>query len=213
MAIDREFEGIDAYSLADGARRRSVGAVIAQLRPQTGATAFIGRALTARIHYEPNRHIPVKDYGSAAIVDRAGPGDVVVIDGGGLPLTTLGDMAAASLQRRGAAAVVVNANVRDVESMVQDLPVFAIDVGITSFAGHAYVTGIGEPVTVGGVRIATGDLMAGCRGGVVVVPWDERAAVLEETRAIIAADRIRLEGILRGESHAAMWARTKSNDQ
>src|SRR4051812_42011560 len=112
-----EFQGVDAYALADGARRAQVGGIVAALRPQTRASAFIGRALTARIRYEPNRAIPVKNYGSAALVDRTGPGDVVVIDGGALPFTTLGSMAVASIKRRGAVAAVINANVRDVEDM------------------------------------------------------------------------------------------------
>ena len=206
------FASIDAYTLGDGVRRAGTGGILHGLRPQVGATRFIGRALTARIRHEPHRDIAVRDYGGAALRDRAQPGDVVVLDGGGLPLTAMGALAYAVLSRHKAAAAVVNACVRDLEQMedmATGLPVFALGAGITSVAGHGYITDIGEPVHIDGIRIATGDLLAGCRGGIVVIPWADRGAVLKVAQAIIESDNLVMQGIERGESMDSLWNKYK----
>src|SRR5262249_24329478 len=128
------FKTIDAYTLGDAARRQGVGGAIHKLTPQTQATRFVGRALTARIAVEPNRQSSVGNYGAGALPDRVPPGDVVVLDGGGLFMSALGDLAALIIQRRGGAAAVVNAAVRDVEDIDPAFPMFALGVAISSMA-------------------------------------------------------------------------------
>ena len=207
------FSDIDAYTLADAARRRGVGGVIHALKPQTARSRFVGRALTARVRYEPNRDIPLKDYGAGPLLDRAGAGDVLVLDGGGLFLTMLGDLAVARLARCGAAAAVVNGCVRDVEEMEEDdLPVFAIATAITTIAGHGYVADIGEPLNIQGVRISSGDLVAGCRGGIVAVEWSERVDVHQEALRILESDRRVMAGIRDGKSVGDLWQQHKNLD-
>jgi 4-hydroxy-4-methyl-2-oxoglutarate aldolase len=205
------FKELDAYTLADGARRHGTGGVIHALKPQTGATTFVGRAVTARVIHEPNREIPVRDYGGWQAREKMGPGDVLVLDGGGLPLTVMGALAVATLVQRGATAAVVNACVRDVEMMEQTFPVFAVGTAISTVAGHGYVTDVGDPVYIQGTRVTTGDLVAGCRGGVVVVPWDDREGVLQETLRIVESDRRVMAGIMQGEALGQIWVKHKAD--
>lgn len=203
----------DAYTLGDAARRAGTGGVLRQLLPQTGRTQFVGRALTARIHHEQHRSIPLKDYGGAQLREQAQPGDVVLIDGGGLMLSAMGDLAFANLVRRGAAAAVVNACVRDVEQLEAlqlPLPVFALGVAIASVAGAARIVDVGAPIYLSGMRIETGDLVAGCRGGIVAIPWADRDAVLAQAELILDSDRRVREGIERGESMTQLWAQHKA---
>lgn len=206
------FRNIDAYTLGDAARRAGTGAVLHQLKPQTAHTTFVGRALTARIHHEPHKHIPLNGYGSAQMRAHVRPGDVVVIDGGGLMLTAMGELAFADLVSRGAAAAVVNACVRDLEQAANlglELPVFSVGVAITSAGGTSRIIDIGAPVYLSGVRIETGDLVAGCRGGLVIVPWTERAAVLDQALQITRSDQLVRDGLQRGESMTQLWQQYK----
>ena len=207
------FHGIDAYTLGDAARRAGTGAVLHLFKPVAGPSHFVGRALTARIQYEPHRQIPLKDYGGAQLREQAGPGDVVVLDGSGLMLSAMGEIAFADLQARGAAAALVYGCVRDVEQHRElglVLPVFAAGVALASVAGNARIVEVGQPIYPGGVRIATGDLIAGCSGGVAVVPWDDREAVLEQAHRITESDRLVREGLRRGESSARLWEQHKA---
>ena len=201
---------IDAYTLADAARRHGAGGVVHSLKPQTNAIRFVGRALTARIEYDPNREIPLGQYGAAALLDRVSPDDVVVLDGGGRYLSALGDLAAALIERRGGVAAVVNAGVRDAENIDPGFPMFAIGVAISSIARHGFITGVGEPVTIEGVRISTGDILSGCRGGVVVVPWDKRQAVHESALELLESDRRIRKGLEAGVSMSDLWSQHKA---
>lgn len=203
----------DGYTLGDSARRARTGGILTGLLPQTGRSAFVGRALTARIHYEPHRDIPLKDYGGAQLREQARPGDVIVLDGGGLLMSAMGELAFAHLVRQGAQGVVLNGCVRDVEQLEQmdlALPVFALGTAIQTVAGHARILDVGATVYIQGIRIDAGDLVAGCRGGVVVVPWADRAAVLEQAQLVGESDRRVREGIARGESMSRLWTDHKN---
>lgn len=207
------FRSIDAYTLGDGARRAGTGGILHSLKPMTSRSAFVGRALTARICHEQHKQIPLKDYGAAQMRERVQPGDVLIVDGGGLMLSMMGDLAFSNLVLRGAAGAVVNGGVRDVEQLDEQqlpLPVFALGAAITTVAGNARVVDVGEPIYLSGVRIATGDLVAGCKGGLVIVPWADRLAVLEQAQMIQRSDTQVRAGLQRGESMSQLWQAHKS---
>jgi regulator of RNase E activity RraA len=208
--LDPRFLSLDAYTIADAARRRGMGGVIHSLTPQNDASRFVGRALTARVQLEPHKDVPLSQYGAGAFLDRVSEGDVVFLDGGGHFLSALGDLAATIIQRRGGVAAVVNAAVRDIEDINPQFPMFAVGVAISSIAAHGFVTGIGEPVFIAGVRIDTGDLVAGCRGGIVTVPWSDRDAVLQEALALVESDRLVRAGLERGETMGELWQKHKA---
>jgi regulator of RNase E activity RraA len=201
----------DAYTLADAARRLGVGGVVTRLKPQTRASQFHGRALTARVRHTPHTPVPLADYGIAELLERIGPGDVMVLDMGGLQFTGMGDIVATYLARQGVMAAVVNGLIRDAEEIEETgLPVFSLGVGIGTIAGRGMIEGIGEPVWLDGIRFGTGDMVAGCRGGVVcVAPQDERA-VLAVAAEIQASDRSVVDALVRGEPATQIWKRHKS---
>lgn len=183
------FARLDAYTVSDAARRVGVGGVIDGLRPETLSTEFVGRARTSQLRFEPNGSVPMGDYGGAAFFDSIHSGEVGILDGGGLQLTALGDLAIAMAKMRGAVGVVVNARIRDAEAIeALQLPVFAAGTGLTSAAGKGYITGLGEPVIIESVRIEVGDLVMGCRGGIVVVPWQFARQVLVDAERQAASD-------------------------
>lgn len=203
----------DGYTLGDAARRAGTGAILRHLQPQTPGSVFVGRALPAKIQFEPHKQIPLSEYGSARLRDLVEPCDVIVLDGGGLMLSAMGELAYRNLVKKGAAGAVLNACVRDAEQIAAmgfAMPVFALGTAIETVAGRARVIEIGEPVYIQGVRVARGDLLAGCRGGVVAVPWADVDAVRREALAIAASDAQVAAGIERGESMAEIWQKYKS---
>jgi 4-hydroxy-4-methyl-2-oxoglutarate aldolase len=124
----------------------------------------------------------------------------------------MGELAFAHLVRRGAVGVVLNGCVRDVEQLEGlDLPlaVFALGTAISTVAGFARIIDVGSTVYIGGIRIETGDLVAGCRGGVVAAPWADRARILAQAREIGESDRQVRDGMARGESMTQLWTKHK----
>ncbi|BCM81688.1 MULTISPECIES: RraA family protein [Methylobacterium] len=142
-----------------------------RLRPMHGGGVLCGVALTVRTR--PGDNLMVH-----AALNRAKPGDVLVIDAGGdLTNALMGELMLGHAQQIGVAGVVLNGAVRDLGWIrANTLPVFA--AGVTHRG--PYKDGPGEmnvPVALDGMVIAPGDLVVGDDDGVVCVPFDQVEAV------------------------------------
>ena len=95
-----------------------------------------------------------------------------------------GDRVIGMMKNCGAAGFVTDGLVRDHEGIVPvGLPV--ICAGMSPNSPYAKGPGVvGEPVVVGGVTIATGDVIVADRTGVAVVPFDQIDTVIETVHRI-----------------------------
>ena len=94
------------------------------------------------------------------------------------PVALLGDLLATQAQVHGAAGVLVDAAVRDVEELERmALPVWSRYVSIRGAAKEVVGT-VGEPVVVGGQEIHSGDVLVCDADGVVAVPAAEAERAL-----------------------------------
>ena len=85
-------------------------------------------------------------------------------------------------------AVVTDGLARDLEGIAGvGTPVFCRGVSPNSPARNGPGT-VGLPVTMGGVTVDSGDIVAGDRNGVVVVPRDRIEAVVQALSAVQAAE-------------------------
>ena len=133
-------------------------------------------------------------------LERIEPGDVLVVAvAEQRPVAVLGELIAIQARARGAAAILVDGPVRDVDALVAlGLPVWARSI---SAAGPAKrVSGeLDVPVELGGVRIAPGDVVILDGDGVVVVPDGRRSEVLAGAEARAAMERDVLPRLEAGE--------------
>jgi 4-hydroxy-4-methyl-2-oxoglutarate aldolase len=108
------------------------------------------------------------------------PGDVLVVTMPELESVALmGDLLATQAKAQGAAAVLVDGAVRDVEELAQlGLPIWARFVSIRG-ATKDVVGSIDDAVTVGGLLIEPGDIVVLDADGVAAVPPDQVDSVLE----------------------------------
>src|SRR5918999_6332861 len=122
-----------------------------------------------------------------AVIERIEPGDVVVVTmPEPEPVALVGELLATQAERRGAAAVLVDASVRDVQDLRElGLPIWARWVRVRGADKNA-VGELDVPVEVGGVTVNPGDAVVLDVDGVTVVP----AARLEE---VVAAGHERAE--------------------
>ena len=162
--------------LADALGRR--GALPHWIRPLSEKARFIGTALTVRTR-------PVDNLAPYAALKFAKPGDVLVVAvDGSDTASVLGDILLGMAKNAGIVAAVTDGTVRDIEGIDK--------VGIPTFAralspNSPFKDGPGEvgaPITLGGVLIHPGDIIAGDVDGVVVVPRAEASQVAKELEAI-----------------------------
>lgn len=118
-----------------------------------------------------------------AVMERVEPGDVLVLTmPEPEPVALVGELLATQAERRGAAALLVDAAVRDVEELRElGLPVWAHWVRVRG-AEKAAPGSIDEPVEVGGAEIRAGDTVVLDADGVVVVRRERLEAVLAASR-------------------------------
>lgn len=141
---------------------------------------------------------------STALHHAAGlilPGQVLVIDTGGDRLhAPLGEVVAKQLWVRGAAGVVVDGVVTDIDELgAIGLPVYARGTSmLTTKLLGAGGGGIGVPIVCGGVTVASGDLVLADANGVLALSRDAFDAVWETARVDDAAEPALLRQIADG---------------
>jgi 4-hydroxy-4-methyl-2-oxoglutarate aldolase len=119
-----------------------------------------------------------------AAVAEAEPGEVLVLTmPEPRPVALVGELIGTQMLRRGVAAVLIDAAVRDVDELRElGLPVWARWVRVTGAEKTTPGT-IGEPVVVGGATIRQGDLVVLDSDGVVVVEQERVDEVLAAAQA------------------------------
>ena len=135
-----------------------------------------------------------------AVMERIVPGEVLVLTmPEPRPVALVGDLLATQARAQGAAAILVDASVRDVEELAElDLPIWARWVRVRG-AGKDIPGSIGEPVTVGGATIRNGDILVLDADGIAVVEHERVDEVLEASRERLERERVKREKLQAGE--------------
>jgi regulator of RNase E activity RraA len=162
------------------------------LRPVVPGARLLGRAVTADARDDLVSVL--------AVIQQAGPGDVVVIAGGGAERALLGELFASEIERRGAAGVVVDGLCRDSAHLASmQLPVFCR--GFTARAAGAALAPVAQvPVSIAGVEVRPGEIVLGDDDGIVVASVDEMLAALDAAEAIQAREGALRQAIEAGNS-------------
>jgi len=119
-----------------------------------------------------------------AVMDQVRPQEVLVLTmPKPAPVALVGELLALQAKRRGAAALLVDAAVRDVEALRDlGLPVWTRYVSVRG-ATKDVVGAINVPVTVGGAEIRPGDWVVLDADGAVVIAAERLPEVLQAARA------------------------------
>jgi 4-hydroxy-4-methyl-2-oxoglutarate aldolase len=134
-----------------------------------------------------------------AVMAEAQPGEVIVVSmPQPRPVALVGELLATQAKARGAAALLIDGSVRDLEELVElGLPIWARWVRVRG-AGKDLPGSIGDPVTVGGARIRTGDAVVLDADGVAVVERERVEAVAAAARERAERERVKRERLAGG---------------
>lgn len=181
------FRALPVANVSDSMARMTAAGP--RLRPLHRGGGMAGVALTVKTRPGDNLMIH-------KALDLAGPGDVVVVDGGGdLTNALIGELMVSYAQTRGIAGFVINGAIRDAGWIAtHDYPVYA--AGVTHRG--PYKDGPGEinvPIAIDGMVIEPGDLVIGDEDGLLCVPFDQAQAVLAAADAKQKAEQQMMRAI------------------
>jgi RraA family protein len=132
-------------------------------------------------------------------IDIAKPGDVIVVDAGGVcDNAIIGELMSARAKQRGVAGMVIWGAIRDsAELGAGEYPVFA--AGVTHRG--PYKNGPGEinvPIMMGGMTVNPGDIIVGDADGLVAVPQEIAERVLASAKGILEKETKSMKEIVAG---------------
>jgi 4-hydroxy-4-methyl-2-oxoglutarate aldolase len=178
------------------------------VRPVCGAYPVAGTAFPIQEVLNP---VPTPE-GEAgmrsAAVDAIPSGAVAVVaTGGSRTAACWGELLSTRAQARGAAGVVTDGAVRDVDFIRRlGFPVFAAGITPRDAGSRTAVAHYGQPVICGGVAVRLGDFLLADFDGVVVVPREVVADVVAEAEARKAQEDLARAMLAKGESASAVLA-------
>jgi 4-hydroxy-4-methyl-2-oxoglutarate aldolase len=135
-----------------------------------------------------------------AAMARTEPGEVLVLTmPEPAPVALIGELLVTQAQGRGAAALLVDAAVRDVEELRElGVPVWARWIRVRGATKDAVGT-LDEPVEVGGATIRPGDHVVLDTDGVVVVRKERLEEVLAASRERLEKERVKRQRLQAGD--------------
>ncbi|MFZ0089369.1 MAG: hypothetical protein WAL63_07685 [Solirubrobacteraceae bacterium] len=165
-----------------GGRRGYVDADLVQIVPGSRAA---GPARTVRCGQDDNLMVH-------AVMASVAPGEVIVLTmPEARPVALVGDLLATQARVQGAAAMLIDASVRDTEELAElGLPIWARWVRVKG-ATKDIPGAIGEPVQVGGATIRHGDLVVLDADGAAIVEAERADEVLQLSREREERERVK----------------------
>lgn len=192
-ALLARFASLATPTLANALDDVEFAGVMSGLRQVVPGTRCVGRAVTVLQVSAERGSFTSEDFKVGHMIDAATAGDIIVVDNAGREVSTWGGLATYAAKVKGLAGLVVDGGVRDAEEMSQHgFPVFARHVTPLTGRTRIKVVSIGEPVTCGGARVRTGDIVVADGSGVVCIPV-EHAERIADLAARYAADDAKAE--------------------
>ncbi|MBN9030209.1 MAG: RraA family protein [Rhizobiales bacterium] len=162
------------------------------LRPFHRSGKLVGSAFTVRTR--PGDNLAIH-----RALEMVGPGDVIVVDGGGDETRALiGEIMKEIAEWRKAEGFVIDGAIRDVTAFAaSDFPCYARAV----IHRGPYKNGPGEinvPVSIGGCVVSPGDIVVGDGDGIVSFPAEIAATLLSAVQAQLAREEQMIKTIRDG---------------
>lgn len=193
--------GVSAWS--DAMDELGIRGVTQGIVQRAGTGRIAGFAVTARHAHGEYGDFDRTEFAVGRLVEATGPGKVLMIDVGGAPISTFGGNASMAAARRGATAVVIDGACRDVDE-IREAGLWMASRWVAPTTGKTRLSlrSMGEPVTIGGIRVEQGDLVVGDDTGLAVVPRSQLANLLARAEAILKVDDQVAQGIRDGLTFA-----------
>ena len=199
---------LDTCVVSDALDQLKLPGTVIGIRAVSVRRRIAGRAVTVQLTkangQAPRRHL------CTAAVDASGPGDIIVIaHEGRVDVAGWGGILSLGATTREVEGVVVDGACRDVDTSAElALPVYARATVPVTARGRIVEKSWNEPIKVGGVPVAPGDLVVADGSGVVFIAAGQAEAVIRAAETIAGREAAMAEAVREGQPLAEVMNRS-----
>ncbi len=190
--IEKILSNIPTANLSDAMHR---GGNLKDLQQISPGVKMFGKAFTVRVY-------PGDWAKTVEAIDIAEPGQVIVIDAGGLGPAVWGELATHGAIQKKISGVVIDGAIRDVQE-IKRLKFPAFSKLIMPSAGEP--KGLGEievPINISGTKVFPGDYIVGDDDGVIVIPGVKATEIANRAMGVLETENRLREEIDKGSTLA-----------
>lgn len=174
-------------------------ALPSEIRSLDPKRPLVGLIWTAEGRPEPGIDADTSLLGWTRLLSAAPSGSVVVCQPNDDSIAHMGELSAETLRLRGVAGYLVDGGCRDTDFITRmGFPVYCRYNTPADIVGRWAVTALGEPISIGGVAIHTGDYLLADIDGAVVVPGDSVGDVVAEAERLMTTESELRKAIMSG---------------
>jgi regulator of RNase E activity RraA len=179
---------LDTAAVSDAMDSLGCNRALAGISSRVDGAKLAGPVYT--VQYEPFDSPPTSFQSAGNYIDDVPAGHVLLINNASdIPCTNWGDILTRKALMQNVGGTVINGFARDI-ALVRSLeyPLFTKGVYMVSGKNRVRITAINVPVIIGDVRVEPGDWMFGDDNGVVVLPDNKVAPILERAEQVLATE-------------------------
>ena len=177
------------------------------IRPMESSMKIVGRAMPVLV--SDAYGVQEKPYGLLTeALDQLMPNEIYVASGVVQPVASWGELLTAVALQRGAVGSLIDGFYRDTPQILgQDFPVFGRGPSGQDSSLRSVVRDFRTEIEIGGVKITPGDLLFGDFDGVLVIPREVEAEVIELALGKVSTEKEIFTKISEGMSATDAFAK------
>ena len=194
---------LDSCAVSDALDKLGLDGCVTGISPVSSTRKIAGRVHTVRLVAKDNAPPmsgPPRHLGTTAI-EACQPSEIIVVEQrSGIDAGSWGGILSLGAKLRGAAGVVVDGPVRDVDEARQlDFPVFGRTTTARTARNRIVEVGTDIPVTIGDLTVLPGDYVLADGSAVVFLTQPDAARILDAAESIAAREAAMAKALQNGK--------------
>lgn len=188
-ALVERLRRLDSCAVSDALDKLGLAPAVSGIAARTTRTRIAGRTVTVKLGPSVPGVQSTRHLGTAAI-ERAERGEVIVVEQStGIDAAGWGGVLSNAAQLKGLGGVIVEGPARDIDEAIElGFAVYARSVTCRTARGRVQELATGAPVRVGEVSVATGDYVLADSSGIVFLPAERAAEILDAADGVAARE-------------------------